>query len=91
MLGEKIGRFQGKITGQKILPSEGSPKFETTTEISGQILGIAARITATYWTVLNPDGTFYGETSGPCPTITTDGDVGWFRASGSVGPEKPLP
>jgi hypothetical protein len=78
MLGEKIGAFQGKITVQRVLPSEGQgPKFETTAEASGTILGIAARVIATYWSVVLPDGSLYGETSGPCPTITQDGDLHW--------------
>jgi hypothetical protein len=84
MLGEKIGAFQGKITVQRVLPSEGQrPKFETTAEASGTILGIAARIIATYWSVVLPDGSLYGETSGPCPTITEDGDMGTYIGSGA--------
>jgi hypothetical protein len=83
MLGEKIATFQGKITGQRVLPSEGPPKFETTAEASGTILGVAARVIATYWSVMLPDGSLYGETSGPCPTITQDGDVGCYRGSGA--------
>jgi len=42
MLGEKVGEFRGKITGQRVLPPEGArPKFETTVEIRGTLLGVA--------------------------------------------------
>lgn len=71
MLGDKIGTFQGEITLQQALPSEGGvPRFETTTELSGTILGIAARMLGTYWSVVRPDGTLYGECPGQCVTIT---------------------
>ena len=43
MLGEKLGEFQGKVTGQRILPAGGAhPKTETPFEISGALLGIDA-------------------------------------------------
>jgi hypothetical protein len=61
MLGEKIGEFHGKVIGQRILPSDGLPKFETA-EAAGTILGITARIMATYWSAMQPDGSLYGET-----------------------------
>ena len=64
MLGEKVGDFWGKLTGQRVLQSDGLvPKFETSAEVSGTILGVEATIMATYWSVLRPDGHLYGE----CP------------------------
>jgi hypothetical protein len=43
MLGEQLGEFRGKVTGQRVLPAEGSrPKVETSFEISGTILGVGA-------------------------------------------------
>jgi hypothetical protein len=33
------------------------------------ILSIPARIMATYWSAMQPDGSLYGETVGPSPTI----------------------
>ena len=84
MLGEKVGQLQGKVTVQRILPSEGGgPKFETTAELSGTILGIAATMIGTYWSVVTPDGTLYGECPAQCVTITQDGDMGTFRAAGA--------
>jgi hypothetical protein len=82
MLGEKIGEFQGKIIGQRVLPSDALPKFETTAEGTGTILGVSARLIATYWSAVQSDGTLYGETVGPCPTITEDGDTAHYRGAG---------
>jgi hypothetical protein len=80
MLGEKIGEFQGKITGQRVLPPEGGrPKFETTTETSGAILGIPARVIATYWSVILPDGSIYGEIIGGV-FMAQDGDMASYKA-----------
>jgi hypothetical protein len=46
MLGQKLGEFQGKVTGQRILPADGAhPKTETSFEISGILLGIDATMT----------------------------------------------
>ena len=84
MLGEKIGTFQGKISGQRVLPSKGErPKLETTAEINGTILGSTARMMATYWSAVLPDGSLYGECPGQSVTITQDGDIGTFRAAGA--------
>jgi hypothetical protein len=81
MLGEKIGSFQGKITGQRVLPPEGGrPKFETSVEISGTILGSAARILGTYWSMVMPDGSLYGEGQGV--TMTQAGDTGIYTGTG---------
>jgi hypothetical protein len=84
MLGEHIGVFQGKATVHRVLPSEDlHPKFETTNELMGTILGIPARIISTYWSVLYSDGSFYGETSLQSVTITQDGDIGMFKGGGT--------
>jgi len=83
MLGEKVGEFRGKITGQRMLPPEGSrPKFETSVEIRGTILGIASTLVGTYWSVLRPDGKLYGENPGQGVLLTGDGDMALFRATG---------
>ena len=39
MLGEKLGEFHGKVTGQRILPSEQRPKVETSFERRGTLCG----------------------------------------------------
>ena len=57
MLGEKLGEFQGKVTGQRILPADGAhPKTETSFEISGTLLGIDATMMGTYWSTVRSDG-----------------------------------
>jgi hypothetical protein len=83
MLGEKLGEFQGKVTGQRVLPSDGpGPKMETSFEISGTMLGIEAAMLGTYWSTVRPDGMLYGE----CPMqgiITIQGgEVGTWTAAG---------
>jgi len=83
MLGEKVGEFRGKITGQRVLPPEGShPKFETSVEIRGTIVGVASTLVATYWSVLRPDGRLYGENPGQGVLMTGDGDTALFRGTG---------
>ena len=62
MLGEKIGATSGKVTSQGVLPNlGGGPKMETSFQASGSILGVDVKETGTYWTVVRPDGTLYGE------------------------------
>ncbi len=84
MLGHKIGSFRGKVLGQRILPPEGDhPKFETTAEVHGTVLHVPARIVSTYWSIVAPDGTFYGESPLQSLTVTEDGDRGLFRGAGA--------
>jgi hypothetical protein len=65
MLGEKIGGTSGKISSQRILPNlGGGPKMETSFQANGSLLGTNVRETGTYWTVVRPDGTLYGEGQG---------------------------
>jgi hypothetical protein len=84
MLGHKVGEFHGKITGRRVLPPDGNnPKLETTVEVSGKVLNIPALIRSTFWTIITPDGNFYGESPLQSLTITEKGDSGLFRASGA--------
>lgn len=65
MLGDKLGEERGKITGRRVLPSDGGgPRVETSFEASGKLLGIDAMGMGTYWSVVRPDGTLYGEGQG---------------------------
>jgi hypothetical protein len=83
MLGEKIGSFQAKSIGQRMLPAEGqSPKFETTVEGTGTILGVTARFIVTYWSVMMPDGSVYGEAPSQGVLMTPDGDTATSRSAG---------
>jgi len=66
-----------------MLPPEGSrPKFETSVEIRGTILGVVSTIVATYWSVLRPDGKLYSENPGQGMLMTGDGDTALFRGAG---------
>lgn len=72
MLGEKIGETSGKITSQRILPNlGGGPQMETSFRANGSILSTSVKETGTYWTIVRPDGTLYGEGQGVM--MTKDG------------------
>ena len=83
MLGEKLGEFQGKITGQRVLASDlPGPKFETSFEIRGTILGIEATMMGTYWSTIRPDGSLYGECPNQGIIITKEGEIGTWSSAG---------
>jgi hypothetical protein len=86
MLGEKIGGTSGKITSQRVLPNlGGGPKMETSFQANGSILGTNVKETGTYWSVVRPDGTLYGEGQGV--TMTKDGKMATWTGHG-VGTTK---
>ena len=65
MLGDKVIDEQGKISGRRVLPSDGGgPAVETSFEAAGTTLGISATNMGTYKSVVRPDGTLYGEGQG---------------------------
>jgi len=65
MQGEKIGEESGKVTSQRILPNPGGgPKMETSFQASSTLLGAKATNRGTYWSVVRPSGTLYGEGQG---------------------------
>jgi hypothetical protein len=91
MLGEKLGEESGKITGTRVLPSEGgAPKVEVSFQAMGKTLGVDTTDIGTYWSVTRPDGSLYGNGQGIL--ITNDGGaaswtgqgIGRFNASGGV-------
>ncbi len=91
MLGEKIGSETGKVTGQRVVANPGGgPKMETSFQASGKILGVSETSRATYWSVMRPDGTVYGEGNGIVmgqggETATWIGQgVGTFKKGGAV-------
>ena len=62
MQGEKIGESLGKVTSRRVLANPcGGPKMETSFEASGRLLGVEETETGTYWSVVRPDGSLYGE------------------------------
>ena len=65
MLGDKIREASGKVTLRKVLPNPGGgPQMEISVDASGTLLGIEAKETVTYWSVIRSDGTLYGEGQG---------------------------
>jgi hypothetical protein len=81
MLGDKIGETSGKITSQRVLPNlGGGPKMETSFQANGSILGTNVKETGTYWSLVRPDGTLYGEGQGVM--ITKDGKMATWRGHG---------
>ena len=81
MLGEMIGEVRGKITGNRVLPSEGqAPKVETSQQQSGKILGVEVTDMGTYWSVVRAGGGLYGEGQGV--TMTKDGEAAAWTAQG---------
>lgn len=82
VLGEKIGRLTGQVTGQRVLEAEDTPKVETTFEVQGDLSGVATTMMGTYWAKVRPDGSLYGE----CPqrgiVMTQSGSVGTWTATG---------
>ncbi len=91
MQGDKIGEESGKVTSRRVLPNPGgSPKIETNAQTDVTLLGVKATNTITYWSVVRPDGSLYGEGQGIA--MSKEGDlatwvgqgVGVFNKDGSV-------
>jgi hypothetical protein len=81
MLGEKNGEETGKVTSQRVLPNPGGgPKMETSFQAAGKLLGVNVTDTGTYWSVLRPDGTLYGEGQGI--TMGNEGEVATWVGQG---------
>jgi hypothetical protein len=91
MLGQKIGAESGQVTSQRVLPNPGGgPKMETSFKSTGTLLGVNETTTGTYWSVVRPDGTLYGEgqgivmgKKGELATFMGQG-IGTIKKNGSV-------
>ena len=91
MLGDKLGRGTGKVTGRRILDNDaGAPKVETSFEGSGKLLGVDTKEHGTYTSVARADGTLFGHgqgilmgKGGEMATWTGSG-VGTLRKDGGV-------
>jgi hypothetical protein len=82
MLGDKVGVLTGRVTGQRVLPVADGPKVETSFEISGEFGGVASTFMGTYWAIVRPDGSLYGECPGQGVFMTADGGMGTWTAAG---------
>src|SRR5262245_29805556 len=81
MQGEKIGEESGKVTARRVLPNPGgNPKMETSVQSDLTLLGVKATNTVTYWSVVRPDGTLYGEGNGI--VMGKEGDMATFIGQG---------
>jgi hypothetical protein len=81
MVGEKIVQEKGKITGYRVLPSEGlGPKVEASFQGSGKILGIDETNMGTYESVLTPAGVLHGKGQGVI--MTSDGESAYWWGEG---------
>jgi hypothetical protein len=65
MQGDNIGESVGKVTARRVLPNPGGgAKMETSFESTGKLLNVEQNETGTYWSVVRPDGTLFGEGQG---------------------------
>ncbi|RZT93833.1 hypothetical protein [Rivibacter subsaxonicus] len=80
MLGERIGESKGQVISQRVLPSDGGPKMETSFRTQGTLLGVGTSETGTYWSRLRPDGTLYGEGQGI--VMSAEGDAATWVGQG---------
>ena len=82
MLGKKVAEMTA-VTANKMLPSNnGQPRFETSCEGTGTMLGVEGQFMATYLAQINPDGSVYGECPDSGVVLTAEGPV-TFRANGA--------
>jgi hypothetical protein len=82
-LGEVLGEMHGKVAGLKAL-SDG--KIEVSLQGSGKLLGSDVADVVTFWSVMRPNGTAYGEGNGI--QMSTDGMAVW-HGSGVGRPTGP--
>ena len=91
MLGDNIGETQGKLTGRRVLSSNGgSPQVEVSFAEAGKLLGLDVNDLVTYTSELRPDGTLYGEGQGVSMASNSESasfvgaGVGRFNEAGGV-------
>src|SRR5215218_5239857 len=86
-LGEELGEGRGKVTNIRVLPDG---KIEVSQQGTGKLLGSEISDAATYWTVMRPNGTAYGEgqqaiMSGDSSAVWKGSGVGKQIGKGSSG------
>src|SRR5882724_13347053 len=81
MLGDQIGEETGKVLVRRVLPGDGRPKVEVSTQTTGKLLGIDTRTMTTYTATIRPDGSVYGEGQGI--VIGKNGETASFRGAGN--------
>ncbi len=85
MLGERLGESAGKITGIRVLPTEGQQiKIEVSFQGQGTLVGQPITDFGTYWQTMRPGGVLYGE--GHVLMLGSNGDAAdWAGGGGGVG------
>ncbi|WMX44377.1 hypothetical protein [Streptomyces roseicoloratus] len=82
MLGEQIGDEQGQTTGMRVVSVDGGhPHVEASFQATGTLLGVAVTDMGTYDSVMQPDGTLFGDGQG-C-SMTQGGDIITWHATGA--------
>jgi hypothetical protein len=71
-LGEVLGEAHGKVAGLRAL---GDGKIEVSLQGKGTLLGSEIEDVTTFWSVMRPNGTAYGE--GISVQMSTDGMAEW--------------
>jgi hypothetical protein len=81
-LGEQIGEASGKVTGQRVLNVEGTPKMETSFAMEGNYRGTPSKDVGTYLASLK-EGVLHGEAQGI--VFSKDGQGAAFWTGQGVG------
>jgi len=82
MFGEMIGELKGKVTGQRVVSSEG--RIETSVQEMGKLLGVEVNQTVTFWVEARKNGLPYGEGLGNM--MTKDGETATWSAQALFKP-----
>jgi|SRR5271166_5849915 len=80
MLGALIGETTGKRIVRRVLSTD-PPTVEVTFEDSGHMVGVPTTGMGTYTSVVNPDGSIFGDGEGI--TMTKDGEVITWTGTGA--------
>src|SRR5947207_15394532 len=84
MLGDQIAEETGKVTGFRVLSTDG-PKVEVSIRTKGKILGNDYQGRATYTSEMQPGGFLFGEGQGMY--MTADGTATWKgQGTGKLNP-----
>jgi hypothetical protein len=90
MLGDLVGEEKGKTTSLRVLDVQ-PPKMEISFSGEGKYRGVDGVVSATYWSVLRPDGVLSGE--GQAMIMSRDGQemvtssgqrIGHFVGGGKI-------
>ena len=81
MLGQQVAQTSGRLTGRRVLESEGgAPKVEVSFTEQGKLLGLDVMVLTTYSAIMKPDGSLYGQGQGV--VMASNGEGATFVGSG---------